>query len=615
MRETLHHRGPDGEGLFVSPDRRVGLAHRRLAIVDIAGGAQPMFGPGGTCLVFNGEIYNYPALRGELEREGVVFETNCDTEVILHLYRRHGDACVEHLTGMFAFALWDPDRRQLLLARDPIGEKPLYWAERSGVLVFGSEIKALLEHPLVEREVNVDAIGPYLAHLVSPAPETLYRGINKLPAGCIARVGEAGVEVARYRRPVPPREVRDVPEAEAAARVRELLVESVQARLMADVPLGVLLSGGVDSTTIVGLLAESTPDLDTYTVGFPGHGRYDESDEARWVSRHFGTRHHEIVLSEDAAVASFPALVHHQDEPLADATTLPLRAICDHARDVGTKVLLAGEGADELFWGYDGFPRTIERWPRLNAMLRMPGLVRRAAARATSVERHAQRRERLEGIAEGRVRALHMPLGLTAGQRARLILDANADAGWGPGAAAEEDSLLTFAFDTQEHEFQVRLPELLLQRTDRFSMAASIEARVPFLDPGLVDYVYGLPIDFKVRDGVKKRILKLAVSDVLPERIANRPKQGFTPPMSRWFDGRNGTVLRELCGHDTLRRYFDVDYLRRVLDTANPDSWESGHFLWPVLNFGLWHRYWIEGEQLEDLVGSAEAEPVASVAA
>ncbi|HEX8066703.1 MAG TPA: asparagine synthase (glutamine-hydrolyzing) [Thermoleophilaceae bacterium] len=607
MRRTLAHRGPDGEGLFVSPDGRLGLAHRRLSIVDLAGGAQPMHGEGGTCLVFNGEIYNYPQLRRELEADGARFRTDCDTEVILHLYERHGDGVVERLVGMFAFALWDPRRERLLFARDPIGEKPLYWADHDGALVLGSEVKALLEHPSVPRAVNEEAVGPYLANLVSPAPATLYRGIQKLPAGSMGWCDSDGVRVRRYWSPAQPRRF-DGGGGDPAARVRELLDSSVRARLMSDVPVGVLLSGGMDSTTIVALLQEQARDMASFTVGFPGYESHDEREEARFVADRFGTDHHEVVLTEEDALGSLGTLVHHADEPLADPVCIPLHAVCRLARANGVPVVLAGEGADELFWGYDGYRGVVERWPRYSAMLRLPRLVRRLAAAATSPTRAPRRREQLDGIAAGRMRPIHMPFGMTGHQRGHVLLGERNGAGWSPTEdAGGEDPLTTLAFDTQEFEFEVRLPELLLMRIDRFSMANGVEARVPFLDPALVDYVYRLPLHHKVRDGVTKHVLKRAVADVVPERVSGRRKQGFSAPTSRWFAERHGGLLKDLMGRDALRAYFDVDQLRRLLDSADPTSWESGQILWPVLNFGLWHRHWIEGEPIEDVVGAAVA--------
>ncbi len=271
MRETLHHRGPDGEGTWISPDARVGLGHRRLSILDLAGGAQPMLGAAGDVLVFNGEIYNYPALRSELERDGVAFQTTCDTEVILHLYARHGRACVEHLNGMFAFALWDPQRQELFFARDRVGEKPFHWADVNGTIVFGSEIKAILEHPRVVPSVNEAQVGPFLTNLVTPAPDTLYNGIHKLPPGFIGVCDARGVRTQRYWNLDSPREWSEVDLDEATAGVRTMLDRSVHDRLLSDVPVGVLLSGGLDSTTLVALLRERARGLATFSVGYDEH--------------------------------------------------------------------------------------------------------------------------------------------------------------------------------------------------------------------------------------------------------------------------------------------------------------------------------------------------------
>jgi asparagine synthase (glutamine-hydrolysing) len=605
MRETLHHRGPDGAGLFISPDRRLGLAHRRLSVVDLAGGAQPMHGPHDTCLIFNGEIYNYPELRKTLQADGVRFRTRCDTEVILHLYQRHGERCVEHLTGMFAFALFDARRERLVFARDPIGEKPLYWADRGGAFVFASEIKALLEHPLVPREVNAAALGPYLANLVTPAPQTTFRDIYKVPAGCRGSVDARGVRLTRYASASATRGYAR-PSGSVARGVRELLDESVRARLMSDVPVGVLLSGGMDSTTILGLAGPRARGMASFTVAFAGHEQYDEREQARAVARHYGSDHHEVLLGEQDAIDILAPLIHHQDEPLADPVCVPLHAVCRLARQQGVKVVLAGEGADELFWGYAGYQRIVERWPHFLRMLALPEPLRRLAALTTSGTRTPRRREQLDGLAAGRPNPVHMPVGLTAYQRRHLLGGAGYGAGWAPGEpGAGEDALETLVFDTQEYEFEVRLPELLLMRIDRFSMSSGVEARVPFLDPALVDYVYRLPLDCKIDGRVTKAVLKEAVADVVPASVSGRRKQGFAAPASRWFAERHGGVLADLMGQDALRAYFDVDYLAKLLRTGDVDHYDSGHVLWPILNFGLWHKYWIEGEPLEALVGSS----------
>jgi asparagine synthase (glutamine-hydrolysing) len=362
----------------------------------------------------------------------------------------------------------------------------------------------------------------------------------------------------------------------------------------------------MDSSTIVALLREQASDLASFTVGFPGHEAHDERGEARWVAQHFGTDHHEVVLTERDALASLRPLVHHADEPLADPVCVPLYAVCQLAHERGIKVVLAGEGADEVFWGYHGYRNVLEHWRRYRAMLALPRPLRRLAALLTPAERSPHRREQLEALARGRPNPVHMPVGLTARQRRELVGSEYAGSGWAPSKDLDgEDPLTTLGFDTQEYEFQVRLPELLLMRIDRFSMASSVEARVPFLDPELVDYAYRLPLDCKVRDGVAKDVLKQAVRDVVPERVSTRTKQGFAAPTSQWFAAAHGGLLRDLMRQDALRAYFDVDYLGRILDAADPTSWESGQLLWPILNFGLWHKYWVEGEPFEDLVGQA----------
>jgi len=614
MRDTLRHRGPDGEGLYVSPDERIGLGHRRLAIVDPEGGAQPMFGERGECLVFNGEIYNYPALRRELEREGVRFRTACDTEVILHLYAHHGDQCLERLEGMFAFALWDQRRRRLMLARDRLGEKPLYWADTGGVLVFGSEIKALLEHPLVGRAVNEQAVSSYFTHLVTPSPHTLFQGVNKLPPGTMATCDAGGVRLARYWDLFTPRRWTPQPLPEAARRVHDLLRQSAEARLMSDVPVGVLLSGGLDSTALLALLRERADSLSTFSVGFAGEGRFDERAEARRVARHFGADHHEVVVSERDALGFLPALVHHQDEPLADPVCIPLHFVCGLARDRGVKVVLAGEGADELFWGYPRYRAMVGRWGALRRFLALPAPVRSLLARALALAPagrvHPYWREVLDQLAGGRLAPVHLPAGATRHERARLLRHPDDPLAWSPsdgGQGASGDRLAALAFDTQEHEFGLRLPELLLMRIDRFSMANGVEARVPFLASELVEFVYRLPLEVKLHHGVGKLVLREAIGGLVPDHVLGRAKQGFGAPIQDWLGSAMDTLLGGLLTSDALRRYFVAGSVERLLASQARQA-RSNWVLWPVLNFALWHRYWIEGEPLEPLL-----EPLAGV--
>jgi asparagine synthase (glutamine-hydrolysing) len=608
MRETVHHRGPDGAGTWVSEDRRIGLGHRRLSIIDISGGAQPMFGPRGEVLVFNGEIYNYPRLRRTLERDGVEFRTTCDTEVILHLYTRHGKACVDYLNGMFAFALWDPNSGELLFARDRVGEKPFHWADINGTMIFGSEIKALLEHPLVTPAVNESQVGPYLTNLVTSAPETLYAGIYKLPPGVVGICDANGIRTHKYWDLLESREWSDISLEEATTTVRSMLDGSVRDRLLSDVPVGVLLSGGLDSTTLVALLREQAKGLATFSVGYDEYREFDERDEARRVAAHFGTDHHEVVVSEQTLLAGLPAMIHHQDEPLADPVALPQHFVCGLARENGIKVVLGGEGADELFWGYTNYQRILrhERWIR--AIMRLPQPARRSLETLTPpLGPLTKARELFAGYADGRPLPLHFPNGMSRQQRAIMLRAPSKAHGWGwePSNAADgnghEDIFDQLAFDTQEHEFGLRLPELLLQRMDRFSMANSVEARVPFLEPELVRFAYSLPPRYKLHEGLHKVVLKRAIADVVPEWVLNRPKQGFAAPVEQWLDAKVGILLRGLMKDEGIQRYFDT----RAIEAALASGWlrDLRRFqLWPVLNFALWHKRWIEGESLDAIV-------------
>jgi asparagine synthase (glutamine-hydrolysing) len=607
MRETLVHRGPDGSGMYVTEDGRVGLAHRRLAIVDIAGGAQPMFSERGTVIVFNGEIYNYPALRAQLELDGVRFRTRCDTEVILHLYDRYGRGCVEHLNGMFAFAIWDPAARHLFLARDRLGEKPLYWSQRDGVLYFGSEIKALLAHQRVPCELNAEVLETYFTHLVVPAPDTLFKGIHKLSPGMCATCTADGLSQHRYWDVRAPRQWRDGGAlGDVAVELRERLETSITDRLMSDVPVGVLLSGGLDSTTLVALLHEQARGLATFSVGFKNNPALDEREVAARVARHYGTDHYEIAIDEQDAIAFLGELVHHQDEPLADPVCLPLNFVCQLARRSGVKVVLAGEGADELFWGYPSYRQTLRRWPALQIGLKLPAPIRRILPRLVRVDHHPYFHETLAGVASGRPLPAHAPLGLSRPHR-RQIGVAGPDGlmlpGWQPSSADGDSALERFFFDTQEYEFEVRLPELLLMRIDRFSMAHSVEARVPFLDPGLVEWAYRLGLPYKLAQGETKLALRQAISDTVPDWVIQRPKKGFGAPVQSWLGGRLGNLFDSLLDSEAMGTYFDVDALRAM--HAASRNGDASFSLWPVVNFALWHQHWIEGISLDGVIEEA----------
>ncbi|MGW3150756.1 asparagine synthase (glutamine-hydrolyzing) [Streptomyces sp. NPDC001177] len=603
MRETLAHRGPDGAGLHVSEDRRVGLGHRRLAIVDLEHGTQPMFGERGECLVFNGEIYNYPTLRRRLELLGARFRTSCDTEVILHAYRHYGDECVKLLTGMFAFALWDPHRERMLFARDPLGEKPFYWTSQNGTFLFASEVKALLAHPQITAEVNTDVLDGYLANLTTRSPSTIYRNINKLPPGTAGACDAHGVRTWRFWDLAGERDFHDVPLEEASAHVRQLLEQSVQERLMSDVPVGVLLSGGFDSTALVALMREQASHIPTFSVGFADAPACDERHEARWVAKHFATEHHEVTVSPRDALRSLTSMVHFQDEPLADPVCVPLGFVCAEARKHGVPVVLGGEGADELFWGYPHYVKMMQWQRKLGVLRSLPAPARNLIPAFVPRSRRGWTFDSLSHAVTGRQLPMHYPLGLPASLRSAVLNSRPYDEPWtSPGTAAGgETRMQTLAFDTQHYEFSLRLPELLLMRVDRFSMASSVEARVPFLDPELVEYVYRLPVTHKLVGGRTKVVLRQALADVVPDRVSMRKKQGFGAPVGHWLRGAMGDVLVDLLSAPEMRRYFRTEMLLGMVADHRSGRPGRAQFLWPILNFAVWHRVWIEGACRDEL--------------
>ncbi len=622
MADVMAHRGPDSDGTWSSGDD-VALGFRRLAIVDLSpAGRQPMTNEDGTIwIVFNGEIYNHMELRPELEAKGHVYRSHTDTETIIHLYEEEGPRCVERLDGMFAFAIWDSRRRELFLARDRLGKKPLYYAQPPGGFVFASEIKALLEHPAIHPELDEEAFHHYLTFVCTPAPMTMFEGIRKLaPAERMLVRADGSVSTERYWSPMSPslaEELRHAPEAELEERLLDLLRESIRKRMMSDVPFGVFLSGGVDSSTNVALMSELMSDpVRTFSVAFEEHDQYNELEYAREIAHRFGTDHHEVVLNSQDLEDFLPELIHHQDEPLADWVCVPLHFVAKLARDNGTIVVQVGEGSDELFHGYDlymsaarlerVFTRRFQRLPRalrMGASRTLSGVARRAGrgeVQATSVAEAAQGRLPFWGGAicyrgdlKERVLA-HGANGATPSSYAvveRLWAEAEREL---PGA----DYLQKMTY----LELKQRLAELLLMRVDKMTMATSVEARVPFLDQDLVQFATALPPEMKVRDGTGKYLLKRAVArDLLPEHIVYRKKQGFAAPVSEWFKGELGRRAQRQIRESSLaeRGLLNYDRIDEMWDahrSSSPIDW--AFHLWNIYNVSAWHDYWVAGRSL-----------------
>ena len=590
MSETLVHRGPDSEGTFVSGG--VGLAARRLAIIDLAGGDQPISNEDGTCTVVqNGEIYNYAELTGELEGAGHRFRTRSDTETLVHAYEEWGLGFAERLRGMFAIAVWDEPRRRLVLARDRFGIKPLYYRDAAGELAFASELDAL-----PNGELDLDALEAFLATNVVPSPLSIFREIRKLPPGHVLTWEDGSVSLSRFARPGP-LPVRADDEAELVEECRARLRDSVRAHLVSDVPVGVLLSGGVDSGTLAALASEeSSEPVRTFSIGFE-EASFNELAGARAVSERYGTRHRELVIRPDAALL-LPALADAYDEPFADSSALPTYLVSRLASE-DVKVALSGEGGDELFGGYLTYAADlIAQRLRGVARLARPAVERLpSSARRTSFDYRAKRF----------VRAAHLPpLERHEGWKTIFSADARAELtgrrhGWDPlslerarFAETEGYPLLT---RLQDVDLGGYLVDDLLVKTDRASMAWSLEARVPFLDPVVASFAFSLPPSQKVRGLQKKRLLRKAVEPLLPREVVHGPKRGFSIPAAAWLRGDLAPFARETLAPEVLRRqgYLQPEAVTSVLDRHVSGQEDLSRQIWGLLAFTLWYERHVEG--------------------
>jgi asparagine synthase (glutamine-hydrolysing) len=592
MSTTLVHRGPDSDGEVV--DGPVGLAARRLSIIDLEHGDQPIANEDGTVhVVQNGEIYNFLELRAELERAGHRFTTRSDTETLVHLYEEHGEGFAARLRGMFAVAVWDGRRRRLVLARDRYGIKPLYYRDEGGELVFASELRAL-----PRGEVDPDAVEAFLAFNSVPAPYSIFTGTRKLPAGHLLVWEDGRVRVERYARPAPApaSEVRDEDPAELAEELRARLRDSVRAHLIADVPVGVLLSGGVDSSLLAALAAqESDEPVHTFSIGFEERS-FDELDDARSVATMYGTRHEELVLRPDAALL-LPRLAEAFDEPFADSSALPTYLVSElAARHV--KVALSGEGGDELFGGYYTYAADLLA---LRVGRLAPG-VRPLVERLPSSSRKAS----FDYKAKRFVRGANLPpLERHHAWKEIFSDEARAELTGGRPGSDPIDLLRVRFGETEGAELLARLQDVdlgtylvddLLVKTDRASMAHSLEARVPYLDPLVTGLALALPTRLKVRGLRKKVLLRKAAAPLLPRRIVYGRKRGFSIPAAAWLRGELEPFARDVLAPETLRRqgFFRPEPVTRLLDRHVSGEEDLSRQLWGLLAFTLWHERHVE---------------------
>lgn len=610
MRDVLRHRGPDGAGLWI--EGPVGLAHRRLAIVDVAGGHQPMAneacaerGRGACWITYNGEIYNHLKLRPELEARGHRYRTRSDTETILHLYEEEGERCVEKLQGMFAFALWDRARERLLLARDRLGIKPLYYAITDDALLFASEIKAILAVGAVRPAFNKAVLPEFLATRYVSGEETFYRGIKKLPPGrTLSWSPDTGSRERRYWQLPLGADSAGGDLEQRAEEVRARLEDTVRSHLMSDVPLGLFLSGGIDSSGLAALMAPMVKEpIRTFSVGF-AEADANELPYARLVARAVRAEHRQVVVTPNEFFNSLPRLIWHEDEPIAFPSSVPLYFVSRLAQE-HVKVVLTGEGSDELFLGYPWYRVTNwnERLGRFYFAL-APEAVRGKVGLAVRqmprpIRRYAERT--FLALPPG-PRGLFYENFAVFPERLQRDLMADPDLlnARDPYAKAlrcyEEASGGTL--ERMSHaDLQTYLHELLMKQ-DQMSMAASIESRVPFLDHEFVEHAVSIPSRFKVRGWKTKAVLRGALRDLVPEEILKRPKMGFPVPVGRWLRGPFRPVVQEfVLGARTLERgLFEPAMLRRIAEEHGTGTREHGDRLWLLINLEIWQRIFLDGE-------------------
>ncbi len=602
MAKTMIHRGPDDEGLYfdslADPSGQVALAHRRLSIIDLSGGHQPMFDPcNGNVIVFNGEIFNFQELREELRSLGRQFSSHSDTEVILHAYAVWGTRCVERFRGMFAFALWDKRNQQLFLARDHFGKKPLFLHESKEGLVFASEIKALLCFPGIERELDKEGLWEYYSYRYVPAPKTLFRGIRHLMPGTYAIWKQGELLETRYFTPSDQLKLDATKTIENPQKAfLALLDEAVKIRMISDVPFGAFLSGGIDSSAIVGLMARhSSSPINTYSVGFK-EGAYSELAHSSEIAKQFRTNHHELVISEQDIQNNLETVIHYKDTPVSEPSDIPILLLAKEASKT-VKMVLTGEGSDEFLGGYpkhvyEGYGYQMRRIPRvlrqalfepIMSMLPYKYYRQITALRSLNLDDDTDRLPRWFGA-------------LSVAERRRLIH---------PAMHCHYDRSGDYQYQTQAGNSPLRkilyfdqtswLPGNLLERGDRMTMGASIEGRMPFMDVELSRFIAKLPDHYRVRGRTTKWLLRSVMHELLPQSILDRPKVGFRVPVNIWFQTTLKDYLYDhLTGTDSrTKSFYNSEHLHKILSQHTQGKVNHEKTLWTLLSLELWHRAYL----------------------
>jgi asparagine synthase (glutamine-hydrolysing) len=605
MCERMVHRGPDSEGLFVTYGAALGM--RRLAIIDLVTGEQPAFNEDRSiAVVLNGEIYNYRELREDLEKRGHSFRSASDTEVLPHLYEEYGDGMVRELNGMFAFALWDSKQRRLLIARDRFGEKPLYWGVFEKKLVFASEPKVLLAHPSIHPELDLQALRQYLSFDYIPAPLSIYKGINKLPAAHKLVLEDGRVDVDCYWQ-LNYQTVSPVPsERDAAAHLKDLLADSVRMRLVSDVPLGVLLSGGVDSSTVAALAVRtSTEAVKTFSISF-AESSFDESAYARGVAKFLGTDHHEERLSANLAANLVSEIGAWMDEPFSDPSLVPTYLLSRFTRKHVT-VALGGDGGDELFAGYPMYAghRWAEIYKRIPNGIKtsiVEPLVRLLPVKTKNLSLDYKALRFVTGAKYDTVARHHIWFGSFTPEEQQHLLTRDALAETDGDIYRQARAMMSecgeqdLVKSMQDLDTRLYLAEDILTKVDRASMAVSLEVRAPFLDHRVAEFAASLPSSYKLRGHKTKYILKKAVDEMLPRFVTRRGKKGFGVPVAEWLKFKLRPLARDLLSPERVRRagVFNPDFVSRLQLEHEQGVANHRKLLWTLLMFELWHESFIE---------------------
>lgn len=604
MSDTMHHRGPDDSGYHISRDHRCGLTFRRLSIVDLSpAGHQPMSTPDGRyTLTFNGEVYNHLEIRKELEAKGYQYRSHSDTETILYAYAEWGPDCLKKFLGMFAIAIWDEEKRELFIARDRIGIKPLYYAKLDGRFLWSSEIKVILSHPSFPTRMNRRAIPHYLSMVMTPAPETMFENVMKLEAGCWMRVNSEGdFYVSRWWDLLDAGDIdRSITEAKAIEDIRFLLRRSIKDRMMSDVPFGVFLSGGIDSSLNVALMSELMDrPVETFTVGFKELEKYNELHYAREIASKFKTNHHEVLIGANDARNMIEDLAWHEDEPNGDPVCIPLYFVSKLARDSGTIVIQVGEGADEEFLGYPWMIRDLRfynKWWKQG----IPVPLRRMGYLALSpVLKHPLMREYLRRYSMGEEFFWGGAITFTEEHKAQLLQKYSASDHSSYQFASKWHKEINERYPNTDYtrrmmylEFRQRLPQMLLMRVDKVTMATSLEARVPFLDHRIVEYAFRLPPSVKLGPSmIPKHILKKAAENIIPHEHIYRKKQGFAAPVAEWLKKDWKDIFDESFANSRLaKEMFDASYIKQLQSDHIAGTRKNGDQLWSLLNLFLWEK-------------------------